>query len=74
MEVAADTVITAYKVSVGLTVEEKPLTLEAYDASIWVHRDGTGARFTRRAWPGTRSGGTRPRHRRSPWSFRYLAH
>ncbi len=39
-EVAPDTVITAYKVTEDLTVEEKPLTLEAYDASVWVKRDG----------------------------------
>ena len=40
-EVAPDTVITAYKVTEELTVEEKPLTLEAYDSSVWVKRDGT---------------------------------
>ncbi len=40
-EVAPDTVVTAYKVTEELTVEEKPLTLEAYDSSVWVKRDGT---------------------------------
>lgn len=40
-EVAPDTVITAYKVTEELTVEEKPLTLVAYDSGVWVERDGT---------------------------------
>ena len=39
-EVAPDTVVTAYKVTEELTVEEKPLTLQAYDASVWVKRNG----------------------------------
>ena len=40
-EVAAGTLITAYKVTEELLVDDKPLTLEAYDASVWVKRDGT---------------------------------
>ncbi len=40
-EVAPGTVITAYKVTEELTVDEKPLTLEAYDSSVWVKHDGT---------------------------------
>jgi hypothetical protein len=39
-EVTPDTFITAYKVTEELTVEERPLTLQAYDASVWVRRDG----------------------------------
>jgi hypothetical protein len=39
-EVARGTVITAYRVTEELTVDEKPLILEAYDASVWVEHDG----------------------------------
>lgn len=39
-EVAPGTAITAYKVTEELTVDGKPLTLEAYDSSVWVERDG----------------------------------
>ena len=39
-EVAPGTVITAYKVIEELTVDEKPLSLEAYDSSVWVEHDG----------------------------------
>jgi hypothetical protein len=35
-----DVAIVAYKVKEQLTVEGKPLTLEAADASTWVRRDG----------------------------------
>ena len=35
-----DVAILAYKVKEQLTVEGKPLTLEAADASAWVRRDG----------------------------------
>jgi uncharacterized protein (TIGR02246 family) len=35
-----DVVVVAYKVNEQLTVDGKPLTLEANDASVWVRRDG----------------------------------
>ncbi|MDQ6769449.1 MAG: nuclear transport factor 2 family protein [Gemmatimonadota bacterium] len=35
-----DVAVVAYKVREQLTVEGKPLTLEAADASTWVRRDG----------------------------------
>jgi hypothetical protein len=35
-----DVALVAYKVSERLTVEGKPLTLEANDASVWVRKDG----------------------------------
>jgi ketosteroid isomerase-like protein len=35
-----DVAIIAYKVTEKLTVDGKPMTLEAADASTWVHRDG----------------------------------
>jgi uncharacterized protein (TIGR02246 family) len=35
-----DVAVVAYKVKEQLTVEGKPLTLEAADASTWVRRDG----------------------------------
>ena len=35
-----DVCIVAYKVNEQLTVDGKPLTLEANDASVWVKRDG----------------------------------
>jgi uncharacterized protein (TIGR02246 family) len=35
-----DVAIIAYKVTEKLTVEGKPLTLEATDASTWVHQNG----------------------------------
>jgi len=35
-----DVAVLAYKVSEELTVEGKPLTLEAADTSVWVRRDG----------------------------------
>ncbi|MDQ6689729.1 MAG: nuclear transport factor 2 family protein [Gemmatimonadota bacterium] len=35
-----DVAVVAYKVREDLTVEGKPLTLEAADASTWVRRDG----------------------------------
>ena len=39
-QVTDDVAIVAYKVKENLTVEGKPLTLEAADASTWVRRDG----------------------------------
>jgi hypothetical protein len=36
-----DVAIVAYQVHEELTVEGKPLTLHAADASMWVRRDGT---------------------------------
>jgi hypothetical protein len=39
-EVVPGTVITAYKLIEQLTVDGKPLTLEANDSSVWVQRDG----------------------------------
>lgn len=38
--VTDDVAIVAYKVREHLTVEGKPLTLEAADASTWIRRDG----------------------------------
>ena len=38
--VGDDVAIIAYKVTETMTVEGKPLTLEATDASTWVRRDG----------------------------------
>ena len=38
--VTDDVAVVAYKVREELTVEGKPLTLEAADASTWVRRDG----------------------------------
>ena len=38
--VADDVAILAYKVRENLTVDGKPVTLEAADASTWVRRDG----------------------------------
>jgi hypothetical protein len=38
--VTDDVAVVAYKVKEQLTVEGKPLTLEAADASTWVRRDG----------------------------------
>ena len=38
--VSDDVAIVAYKVKENLTVEDKPVTLEAADASVWVKRDG----------------------------------
>jgi uncharacterized protein (TIGR02246 family) len=38
--VGDDVAIVAYKVREDLTVDGKPLTLEAADASTWVRRDG----------------------------------
>lgn len=35
-----DVAIVAYKVRESLEVEGKPLTLEAYDSSTWVHKNG----------------------------------
>lgn len=35
-----DIAIIAYRVTENLTVDEKPLTLEAADTSTWVRRDG----------------------------------
>jgi hypothetical protein len=35
-----DVAILAYKVSENLTVEGKPVSLEAADASVWVRREG----------------------------------
>lgn len=35
-----DVAIVAYEVHEELTVEDKPLTLEAADTSVWVRRDG----------------------------------
>jgi hypothetical protein len=35
-----DVAVVAYKVKEQLTVDGKPLTLEAADASTWVRRDG----------------------------------
>ena len=40
-EAAPGVVITAYKVTEEVTAEEEPLTLEAYDSSVWVNHDGT---------------------------------
>jgi ketosteroid isomerase-like protein len=39
-ELTDDVAIVAYKVREHLTVDGKPLTLEAADASTWVRRDG----------------------------------
>jgi hypothetical protein len=39
-EAAPGVVITAYRITEELSVDEKPLTLEAYDSSVWVERDG----------------------------------
>jgi hypothetical protein len=39
-EVAPGTVITADRITERLVVDEKPLTLEAYDSSVWVERGG----------------------------------
>jgi ketosteroid isomerase-like protein len=39
-EVSDDVAVIAYKVTEQMTVEGKPLTLEAADASTWVRRDG----------------------------------
>ena len=38
--VSDDVAIIAYRVRETLTVEEKPVSLEAADASVWVKRDG----------------------------------
>jgi uncharacterized protein (TIGR02246 family) len=38
--VSDDVAVVAYKVTEKMTVEGKPLTLEAADASTWVRRDG----------------------------------
>ena len=38
--VTDDVAVVAYKVREELTVEGKPLTLEAADASTWIRRDG----------------------------------
>lgn len=38
--VTDDVAIVAYKVREELTVDGKPITLEAFDASTWVRRDG----------------------------------
>ena len=35
-----DVAILAYRVHEELTVEGKPVTVEAADSSTWVHRDG----------------------------------
>ena len=39
-EVDSGTVITAYRVTEELGVDEKSLTLEAYDSSVWVDHGG----------------------------------
>jgi len=38
--VTDDVAVVAYKVREQLTVDGKPLTLDAADASTWVRRDG----------------------------------
>jgi len=38
--VADDVAVIAYKVQEDLVVDGKPTTLEAYDSSVWVRRDG----------------------------------
>jgi hypothetical protein len=38
--VTDDVAVVAYKVREQMTVDGKPLTLEAADASTWVRRDG----------------------------------
>ncbi len=38
-----DVAVVAYKVSEKMVVEGKPVTLDAYDSSVWVRRDGTWA-------------------------------
>lgn len=35
-----DVVVIAYKVHEDLVVEGKPTTMEAFETSVWVHRDG----------------------------------
>ena len=39
-KVADDVVVVAYKVHEELVVEGKPTSLDAYDSSVWVRRDG----------------------------------
>jgi hypothetical protein len=39
-QIADDVAVIAYKVREELTVDGKPLTMEAADASTWVKRDG----------------------------------
>lgn len=39
-QIADDVAIVAYPVREDLVVEGKPQALEAYDASVWVRRDG----------------------------------
>jgi len=40
IEVMGDTAIVAYRVHEKLTVDGKPVTIDAADASTWVRRDG----------------------------------
>jgi uncharacterized protein (TIGR02246 family) len=39
-QVGDDVAIVAYQVHEELTVDGKPVTLDAADSSVWVHRDG----------------------------------
>ena len=38
--VADDVAVIAYRVRVDLVVDGKPTTMEAFDSSVWVNRDG----------------------------------
>jgi hypothetical protein len=40
-QIADDVAVVAYPVHEELIVDGKPVTLEAFDASVWVRRDGT---------------------------------
>jgi hypothetical protein len=40
LQLADDVAVVAYPVRERLTVEGQPMSLAAYDASVWVRRDG----------------------------------
>jgi uncharacterized protein DUF4440 len=40
-KLADNVALVAYKVDEALTVEGKPVSLEAYDSSVWVRRNGS---------------------------------